>query len=253
MRLKGKLVVITAAASGMGRAGCEIFAREGAKIAAVDIDQARLDETVEAVKRAGGEARGFLADLSKVEDSKRFIAETSAWLGGIDILWAHAGCPGPAGIENMNVDEYQKTMDLNVRTSVLAASEVVPHMRKRGGGSIIFTASMGGLVGSMLMPVYSAAKFAVVGLSKSLAQTLAPDKIRVNALCPGLTETPMLPQFMSRGGSVDEATKRYLVGVPMQRVGTAEEMAYAALFLASDEASYVTGIALPVDGGYTAR
>ena len=195
MRLKGKLAVITAAASGMGRAGCEIFAREGAKIAAVDIDQKRLDETVEAVKRAGGSAQGFRADLSKIDENKRFMAEAAAWLGGIDILWAHAGCPSPPGIENVNLDEYQKTIDLNVRTAVMNASDALPHLRKRGGGAIVFTASMGGLVGSMLMPVYSAAKFAVVGLTKSLAQTLAPDKIRVNALCPGLTDTPMLPRL----------------------------------------------------------
>ena len=254
MRLKGKLAVITAAASGMGAAGCEIFAREGATVAAVDIDQDRLAEVVNRVGQAGGRAKGFVADLSTVEGSKKFIHDAAAWMGGIDILWAHAGCPGPAGIENMDVDAYQKTIDLNVRTSVLSASEVVPYMRKRGGGAIVFTASMAGLVGSMLMPVYSAAKFAVVGLTKSLAQTLAPDKIRVNVVCPGLVETPMLPQFMSRGGNVDEATIRYLVGVPMGRVGVANEIAKAALFLASDEdASYVTGVALPVDGGYTAR
>ena len=238
----------------MGRAGCEIFAREGAKIAAVDIDPGRLDEVVEVVKRAGGKAKGFRADLLKIEDSKRFVAETSEWLGGIDILWAHAGCPGLAGIENIDIDEYQKSIDLNVRTSVIAASEVVPHMRARGGGAIMFTASMAGLVGSMLMPVYSAAKFAVVGLTKSLAQTLAPDNIRVNVVCPGLTDTPMLPQFMSRGGNIEESKKRYLAGVPMARVGRPEEMANAALWgLASDEASYVTGVALPIDGGYSAK
>ena len=253
MRLKGKLAVITAAASGMGAAGCEIFAREGATIAAVDIEKDKLDEVVSRVEKAGGRAKGFVADLSTVDGSKTFIHEAAAWMGGIDILWAHAGCPGPAGIENMDVDAYQKTIDLNVRTSVLSASEVVPYMRKRKGGAIVFTASMAGLVGSMLMPVYSAAKFAVVGLTKSLAQTLAPDHIRVNVVCPGLVETPMLPQFMSRGGNVDDATKRYLVGVPMGRVGMATEIANAALFLASDEASYITGAALPVDGGYTAR
>jgi NAD(P)-dependent dehydrogenase (short-subunit alcohol dehydrogenase family) len=253
MRLKGKLAVITAAASGMGAAGCEIFAREGATVAAVDIDKDRLDEVVSRVEKAGGTAKGFVADLSTVDGSKKFIHEAAAWMGGIDILWAHAGCPGPAGIENMDVDAYQKTFDLNVRTSVLSASEVVPYMKRRNGGSIVFTASMAGLVGSMLMPVYSAAKFGVVGLTKSLAQTLAPDNIRVNVVCPGLVETPMLPQFMSRGGNVDDAQKRYLVGVPMGRVGVAAEIANAALFLASDEASYVTGAALPVDGGYTAR
>ena len=254
MRLKGKLAVITAAASGMGAAGCEIFAQEGATVAAVDINKDKLDEVVKMVEKAGGKAKGFVADLSTVDGSKKFIHDAAAWMGGIDILWAHAGCPGPAGIENMDVDAYQKTIDLNVRTSVLSASEVVPYMRKQGGGAIVFTASMAGLVGSMLMPVYSAAKFAVVGLTKSLAQTLAPDNIRVNVLCPGLVETPMLPEFMSRGGNVEDAKKRYLIGVPLGRVGVATEMAKAALFLASDEdASYVTGVALPVDGGYTAR
>ena len=253
MRLKGKLAVITAAASGMGAAGCETFAREGATIAAVDIDRDKLAAVVNRVEKAGGKAKGFVADLSTVDGSKTFIHEAAAWMGGIDILWAHAGCPGPAGIENMDVDAYQKTIDLNVRTSVLSASEAVPYLKKRGGGAIVFTASMAGLVGSMLMPVYSAAKFAVVGLTKSLAQTLAPDNIRVNVVCPGLVETPMLPQFMSRGGNVDDATKRYLIGVPMGRVGVATEIANAALFLASDDASYVTGAALPVDGGYTAR
>jgi NAD(P)-dependent dehydrogenase (short-subunit alcohol dehydrogenase family) len=254
MRLKGKLAVITAAASGMGAAGCEVFAQEGATVAAVDIDEGRLAEVVGAVERAGGKAKGFVADLSTVEGSKQFIHDAAAWMGGIDILWAHAGCPGPAGIENMDVEAYQRTIDLNLRTSVLSASEVVPYMKQRGGGSIVFTSSMGGLVGSMLMPVYSAAKFAVVGLTKSLAQTLAPHRIRVNALCPGLVETPMLPQFMSRGGSVEESKNKYLVGVPMGRVGLPLEMAKAALFLASEQdASYVTGVALPVDGGYTAR
>jgi NAD(P)-dependent dehydrogenase (short-subunit alcohol dehydrogenase family) len=253
MRLKGKLAVITAAASGMGAAGCEVFAREGATVAAVDIDKQRLDEVVNLVEKTGGKAKGFVADLSTVDGSKKFIHDAAAWMGGIDILWAHAGCPGPAGIENMDVDAYQKTIDLNLRTSVLSASEVVPYMRNRGGGAIVFTASMAGLVGSMLMPVYSAAKFAVVGLTKSLAQTLASDKIRVNVLCPGLVETPMLPEFMSRGGNADDAQKRYLIGVPMGRVGAATEIAKAALFLASDDASYVTGAALPVDGGYTAR
>jgi NAD(P)-dependent dehydrogenase (short-subunit alcohol dehydrogenase family) len=254
MRLKGKLAVITAAASGMGAAGCEIFAREGATVAAVDINKDRLDEVVTMIEKAGGKAKGFVADLSTVDGSRKFIHDAAAWMGGIDILWAHAGCPGPAGIENMDVDAYQKTIDLNVRTSVLSASEVVPYMRKRGGGAIVFTASMAGLVGSMLMPVYSAAKFAVVGLTKSLAQTLAPDNIRVNVVCPGLVDTPMLPQFMSRGGNVEDAKTRYLVGVPLGRVGVATEMAKAALFLASDEdASYITGVALPVDGGYTAR
>ena len=255
MRLEKKLAVITAAASGMGRSGVEHFVREGARVAAVDINAEALDAVVRDFG-ANGEVVPIQADLSTENGARDSINQAADALGGIDILWAHAGIPGPGSIENLDMDEYQLAMALNVTSAVLAAGEVAKHMRQRGGGSLIYTSSVSGLVGSMMSPVYSTAKFAVVGLAKSLALTFAPDGIRVNVLCPGLTETPMFKGFVGRSGDPAELaanSAKYLTAIPLARFGHAEDVALAALWLASDESSYVTGVALPIDGGYTCR
>ncbi len=256
MRLANKLAVITAAASGMGRAGVEIFLKEGARVAAVDVNADALAKLAADMKAAGHTIETIQADLSKPEHMRGSVNEAASRLGGIDIMWAHAGIPGPGGVENLDLDAYQAAMTLNVTSATLAAGEVIGHMRKRGGGSLIFTSSVSGLVGSMFSPVYSAAKFAVVGLTKSLAQRFAPDGVRVNVVCPGLADTPMKIGFTGRSGDpveAEENQKRLLASVPMGRLCRPEEAAYAALWLASDEASFVTGVALPVDGGFTAR
>jgi len=256
MRLQGKLAVITGGASGIGRAAVELFAREGARVAVVDIHRERLQEVVERVRAAGGEAYPVVADLSDKAHCTRFIDEAADTLGGIDILWNHAGTPGPAGIEALDEAEYEQSLALNLTSGVLASGAVIEHMRKRGGGSILFTASVSGLVGSMFSPIYSAEKFAVVGLAKSLAQKFAPDNVRVNAICPGPIDTPMLPGFLGRSDdkiNQAENEKKALSAVPLGRFGRAIEIAHAALWLASDDASFVTGAALPVDGGYTCR
>jgi len=256
MRLAGKLAIITAAASGMGRAGVELFVREGARVAAVDVDADALARLADEMKEKGGAIETITADLSKPEDIRRSINEAVEKLGGIDILWAHAGTPGPAGVENLDLGEYEHAMTLNVTSAVLASGEVIEYMRKRGGGSVLFTASVSGLAGSLLSPVYSAAKFAVVGLAKSLALRFAVDGVRVNVVCPGLTDTPMKVDFTGRSGDMAEAEAnetRLLALVPMGRLCQADEVAHAALWLASDDASFVTGVALPVDGGYIAR
>jgi len=257
MRLQDKLAVITAAASGMGRAAVLTFVREGARVAAIDINAAALAALADEVRAThGAEIVTLQADLSRADEARGSIQRAAAALGGIDVLWAHAGIPGPASVEGMDLAEYELAMNLNVTSAVLAAGEAAPHMRARGGGSLLFTASVSGLVGSMMSPIYSAAKFAVVGLGKSLAQRLAPDGIRVNVICPGLSETPMKQGFVGRSGDPAETAaneKKLLAAIPMARFGQAQEMADAALWLASDESSYVTGVALPVDGGYTCR
>lgn len=255
MRLGGKLAIVTAAASGMGRAGCRLFA-QGATVAVVDIDEGRTQAVVDEIVSAGGKAKGFLANLSKVEDTKRVIAESADWLGGVDLLWAHAGTPGPSKFEEMPLDEYRFAIDLNLTSAILCAGEAAPHIRQRGGGSILFTSSIGGLVGSTMSPVYSVAKFGIVGLTMSLAQRYAPEKIRVNAVCPGPTDTAMMPSFFSRPGDEDKKDdnlKRLMGMVPLGRVAQPEEIAHAAMWLLSDDASYVTGVALPVDGGFVCR
>lgn len=256
MRLKNKRAIVTAAGSGMGRAGCILFAREGASVVIVDIDEAGARGTAEAVKAAGGTAHVIVADLLQADECQRIVHEGAKRLGGLDLLWNHAGMPGPAEVEDVDLDAYERAMALNVRSGFLSTGVAVKYMREAGGGSILFTASVAGLVGSMMAPVYSGAKFGVVGMAMSLAQRFAADKIRVNALCPGLTDTPMLPKFVNRNNDPsvqEENTRKLNAAIPMGRPGRPEELAHAALWLLSDDASYVTGIALPVDGGYVCR
>lgn len=254
MRLQGKLAAVTAAASGMGRAGVERFLREGARVAAIDISAEALDALV--AEFGADKVVPVVADLVDPEGAKASIDQAAAALGGLDILWAHAGMPGPASVEDLDLAAYDKAIALNVTSAALGAGKAAPHMRLRGGGSILFTASVSGLVGSMMSPIYSAAKWGVVGLTKSLALALAADKIRVNVVCPGLADTPMKVGFTGRSGDPAEAAAneaKLMANVPMGRLVQAGEVADAALWLVSDEASFVTGVALPVDGGFTAR
>lgn len=256
MRLANKKTIVTAAASGMGKAGCEAFAREGATVVAIDIDAERLNHLVDEIRSRGGLAHGIVADLRDAQACRSSMEDAARLMDGIDVVWAHAGMPGLREVENLDLAAYEEAMNLNVRSGLLAAGAAIPHMRQAGGGSIIFTASTAGLVGASVSPVYSTAKFAVVGMTKSLALRCAADRIRVNVICPGPIDTPMFPKFFDPNASAEMAAKSQaavLSAIPLGRMGLPHEVANAALWLASDEASFVTGVALPVDGGYTAR
>lgn len=256
MRLNNKRAIITAAGSGMGRSGAELFAREGATVCVVDYNAENAAATVEAIKSAGGEAHAIVADLISEQECRRIVHESVKLMGGLDIFWAHAGEPGPGGIENLDMAAYQHALDLNVRSAVVSTGEAVPHLRKGNGPAILFTASISGLVGSQFSPIYSMAKFGMVGLTKSLALLLGPDGIRANIVCPGLVETAMLPDFLSRGGDsalVEQNKSKFVAAIPLGRVARPSEIAQSALWLCSDDASYITGVALPVDGGFTSR
>ena len=256
MRLKRKIALVTAAASGIGRAAAVLFAREGAAVAVADIDKGRISDTLAEIKATGGRGHGLPCDLTRDADSRRIVRETVDTLGGLDVLWNNVGHPGPGRVEGIHMDDYDMAMTLNVRSVVITTSEAIPAMRARGGGSVLFTSSIAGIYGSPFSPVYSAAKFGVTGLTKSLALRLAADKIRVNCVCPAPIDTPMLDIFMGRPdveANKHENLARMKQAVPLGRVGTPMEVAHAGLFLASDEASYITGVALPVDGGYSAR
>lgn len=259
MRLKGKIGIVTAAASGMGRAGALRFADEGAKVSVVDIDADSVADVVGEIESNGGVAIGIAADLTKDTDSRRIVSETANHFGGLDFVWNHVGHPGPAAVEGVDMEDFQIAIDLNLRTVFVTTEAAIPEIRARGGGALLYTASSSGLQGSMFSPVYSAAKFGVVGMVKALAKRLAEDKIRVNAVCPGPVDTPMLRVFVARPDqqSTQGMDKELLVQkrgsqTPMNRPGRPEEIANAALFLLSDEASFITGAALPVDGGATA-
>ncbi len=259
MRLEGKNGIVTAAASGMGRAGAVRFAKEGAAVAVVDIDEAGVEAVVREITDAGGRAKGIVADLTKDEDSQRIVREAANEFNGLDFVWNHVGHPGPASIEGIDMADFELAMDLNIRTVLVTTEAAIPEMRARGGGSLLFTASTSGIKGSQFSPVYSAAKFGVVGFVKALAGRLARENIRVNAVCPGPIDTPMLRVFVARPDQQSTAgmDKEELVltrggQTPMNRPGKPKEVANAALFLLSDEASFVTGAALPVDGGATA-
>ena len=259
MRLEGKIGIVTAAASGMGRAGAVRFAREGAAVGVVDIDDAGVEAVVREITDAGGRAKGIVADLTKDTDSQRIVRETANEFNGLDFVWNHVGHPGPASIEGIDMADFDLAIDLNLRTVLVTTEAAIPELRARDGGSLLFTASSSGIKGSQFSPVYSAAKFGVVGFVKALAGRLAGENIRVNAVCPGPIDTPMLRVFVARpdqqgtaGMDKEELVLKRGGQTPMNRPGKPEEVANAALFLLSDEASFVTGAALPVDGGVTA-
>ncbi len=259
MRLAGKVGIVTAAASGMGRAGAVRFAREGAAVAVVDIDEAGARAVADEIASGGGRAIALAGDLRQDAFAREIVRRTSREWGGLDFVWNHVGHPGPASIEGLDWKDFELAMDLNVRTVLVTTEAALPELRARGGGALLYTASTSGLVGSQFSPVYNIAKFGIVGLVRGMAKRYAKENIRVNAVCPGPTDTPMLRVFVARpdsqlppGETAESLVQRRGGQVPMGRPARPEEVANAALFLISDEASYITGAALPVDGGATA-
>ncbi|HEV8031062.1 MAG TPA: SDR family oxidoreductase [Stellaceae bacterium] len=260
MRLQGKIGIVTAAASGMGRAGALRFAREGAAVGVADLDQAGVEAVVGEIAATGGRALALVGDLRQDAFARDIVKRTANAFGGLDFVWNHVGHPGPAAMEGIDMADFELAIDLNLRTVLVTTEAAIPEMRARGGGALLFTASTSGLVGSGFSPVYSMAKFGVVGFVRALAKRLAPDNIRVNAICPGPIDTPMLRVFVARPDQQrqpgDEDKEALIVRrsqqIPFRRTGRPEEIANAALFLLSDEASFVSGAALPVDGAATA-
>jgi NAD(P)-dependent dehydrogenase (short-subunit alcohol dehydrogenase family) len=259
LRMEGKAGLITGAGSGMGKAGALRLAAEGAKVAVVDISEESAHGVVEEIRAFGGEGIALCGDLTDDDFATRVVDEAARRLGHLDFAWSNTGHPGPSAYEDMDVALFDLAMDLNFRSAVMVSSRALQHLRASGGGSLLFTASTAGLVSSPFSPVYSAGKFAVVGLSRSLARRYAKENIRSNVVCPGSTDTAMLRVFQNRPDAapksseeVEEVVANYAQMNPMGRHARPEEIANAALFLLSDEASYVNGAVLTVDGGSTA-
>jgi NAD(P)-dependent dehydrogenase (short-subunit alcohol dehydrogenase family) len=252
MRLENKIAIISAGASGMGKAGAMLFASEGAIVNILDINRAGGEQVVNEIRNNGGQANFYYTDMSNVEAIKDSVDRIKQQYNRIDILWNHVGIPGPSGLLEVEEKDFDFCMDLNIKSGFFTTKYVVPAMES--GGSIIFTTSASGVQGSPFSPVYSAAKGAVVNLVRALAKNLGPQNIRVNSVSPGLTETPMMNQFLKRTEEDDiEENKRIITSkIALGRLAEPIDIAYGALFLASDESAYVSGINLAVDGGQTA-
>lgn len=251
-RLAGKSIVITGAASGIGRAASLLFAREGARIFAVDRSDA-VQQTAAAITAAGGVAEAALADAGREEDVARVVGQATSSFGRLDVIWANAGISGGwVPLHDQTVDLWNEQLRVNLIGPFLAIKHGSMQMiRQESGGSIICTASVAGLKANAGVAHYSAAKAGVISLVQTSSYALSGSGIRVNAICPGFIETGMTKPTFDKArerGSYDR------IGAinPTQRAGQPEEIAAMGLFLASDEASYVNGQAIPVDGGLSA-
>ena len=251
--LEGKAAVITGAGSGIGRASALRFAQEGARLVLTDVQDTEADAVVRAIARAGGTACFVHADVSRRADNERMIDVCVERYGRLDILFCNAGVNLPKLLSHSSDEEIDRLLAVNVKGPLYAARHAIPIMLGQpDGGVLLFTASKTGLVAQTDSPVYCASKGAVVMLAKALALDYAARGIRVNALCPGIIDTPMLRQFADAMPDPEAAWAAYGTAQPLGRLGTSEECAAAALWLVSPEASFVTGVALPVDGGFTA-
>jgi NAD(P)-dependent dehydrogenase (short-subunit alcohol dehydrogenase family) len=250
-RLDGKVALITGAGSGIGREASRLFAREGARVVAVDRDAATADETAAIVAKDGGEALPVAADVAVSTDCERMVAAAEDQYGRLDVLFNNAGVMLTSDDDALTTDEdtWDTTLDVNAKGVFLGCKHGIPALRRAGGGAIVNTASFVAKLGAATSQVaYTASKGAVLALTRELAVIHAREGIRVNALCPGPLRTELLMRFLD----TEEKRQRRLVHIPMGRFGEAAEIARAALFLASDDASFMTGAELLVDGGITA-
>ena len=250
-RLAGKVAIVTGAGSsgqgiGNGKAAAILFAREGAKVLLADQHEDRARETLEIIQQEGGEASTFQGDMTSLDDCQRMAQAALDRYGRIDILDNNVGISQRGTVVEVSEADWDKVMAVNLKSMVLAAKAVIPPMIETGGGSIINIASIAGLRAHLSTP-YTASKAGVIGLTISMAADHAQDNIRVNAIAPGLVYTPMVAPRMD-----DDLRQYRRNAAPLQVEGTGWDIGYAALFLASDEARWITGIVLPVDAGLCA-
>jgi len=257
LALQGKVAVITGSTAGIGKAGALGFAREGAKVVVSGRNRQKGREVVSTISKQGGEASFVPADMLVVADIERLIKQAVASYGRLDIFWHNAGIVGPDNVEDITEEIYDNMMAVHLKAAVFGAKFAIPEIRKAGGGSILFTGSVAGLKQASYSMTYSLAKTGLVMLTRKLAVDLAKDNIRVNCICPGRVETEMRVAIAGQKAKVmgitqEEWVKRDIQRIPLGRYATEQEVVDAALFLISDKASSITGVALPIDGGFLA-
>lgn len=258
MRLNDKVALITGATSGIGQATAILFAREGAKVVVVGRNRKRGNETVKVIKREGGEAVFVKADVSRAVEAEKMVRVAIEEYGRLDILFNNAGIVLVRTTIDTTEEEWDRVVDINLKGVFLGSKYAIPEMMKQGGGVIINTSSIFGLIGAPRYAAYCASKGGVISLTKVMALECAPYKIRVNCICPGSIYTPMQEQELAIFSKLHQKREEQVLqskiqNIPIGRIGKPEDIANAALYLASEEASFVTGAALVIDGGFSAK
>ncbi|MCY4568891.1 MAG: glucose 1-dehydrogenase [Candidatus Poribacteria bacterium] len=248
MRLKDKVAIVTGAASGIGKATATVFAEHGAKVVVADIDEDRANQTVTTIRDAGNKAVYVQTDVTTLDNTERMVQETLNNYGKLDILVSSAGIAMRLPVADLPEEDWHRCLNVNLTGVYLCAKAAIPAMQKNDGGSIINLSSIYGIVGADVRAAYVASKGGVTNLTRGMALDYAEDNIRVNCICPGFVETPLVAGVIKTPVEYQTLADKH----PMRRLAQPEEIAYGALYLASDESAFVTGIALPIDGGYTA-
>jgi len=253
MRLRNKVALITGVASGMGRQAALTFAREGAKVIGCDVNEAAGTTTLDAVRRAGGEMLFVRGDVSVETDVAAVVRRGVERYAKLDILYNNAGIGPPEDglATELALEVFERVMRINVTGTFLCSKHAIPHLVRAGGGSVVNVASIAALQGSEVLPAtaYGTSKAAVVGLTKRLAVQFARHKVRVNAVCPGPIDTPILDPYFEDA----EVKRRFHERIPIGRIGTPDDVVNLCLYLASDESSFVTGSVIVIDGGVTSK
>ena len=245
MRLKDKVAIITGAASGIGKATAKLFAEHGAKVVVADIDKDGGSQTVTQIQNGGNEAIFVETDVTLKVNTEKMVAQTVETYGKLDILFNNAGIAMRLPVAELPEEDWHRCLDVNLTGVFLCAKAAIPAMLKNGCGSIINMSSIYGVVGADVRAAYVASKGGVTNLTRGMALDYAQDNIRVNCICPGFVETPLVAGVIKTPEEYQTLADKH----PMHRLGQPEEIAYGALYLASDESAFVTGIALPCESG----
>ncbi len=256
MRLENKVAIVTGAASGIGRATAQLFASEGAAVTVVDINAEDGRAVSARIKEKGGQSIFVEADLSRAEDAACVIKSTVENFGRVTVLHNNAGILVFGTVVDCSEQDWDRVIAVNLKSAFLLSKYAIPEMIQSGAGSIINTASVGGIIGVENATAYAASKGGMIQLTRSMALDYGAHNIRVNCICPGSIETPMLKGVWKAEGeqlglNLESMRERYRDGRPLKRIGTVEDIAHAALYLASDESAFVTGSCMVVDGGVT--
>lgn len=253
MRLAERVAVITGAGSGIGQAMAALFAREGARVLAADVDGTAAEATAATIIAAGGICEARKVDVIEPEQVRGMIERAVELYGRVDILCNNAGIGSTTDVIDCEPDDWDRVMAVNVKSVYLGCKYVLPHMIRQGGGVIVNTASVAGMVGIVKRASYSASKGAVIALTRQIAMDFVEHGIRVNCVCPGTVDSPWVGRLLNQADDPATARASLVARQPMGRLGTPEEVAAAALYLASDDAAFITGTGLVIDGGLTAR